>query len=531
MQLKLESIVIWGFLLVVIVFLAPSITLLDGESAFSTLIEDRDFFRTTFLRSLVIAFISAICCVLFGMVAGLSLFRISLVSSRGRALTIVFLPFVLGNISAAFLFKTLLFNSEVLLHAYENTNILSMMLIGMQVWQFGTLFAYLFWIKRLSIPENNLIYSRISKMNLWENFVHIILPEIKNLIVLLFLMAFVFTLYEDSKTNLIFKASQGTDSEMISHWLQRNFRKDIMVNFNYAGENVFSLSWFVILPISLLCFSLLAVALSGFLGKLVPRIPLNLSKPSANISKIFGSLIQYLILALIVAPIIATFIIQPISLHGNLNLLGKPLILSAIAAMISSLFAVFLGVSLRLAFSRIMGDLNRKSVLVIACLFLVLLLPPIVIMLSGFSWMGIVGYSSRVTIIAIWTFGHVFLSLPILGSFLIITHFSVKSKELDFLKVNKVSRFETMKLSFFKRFSLEYLLTFLFAISLIWNEGVLNRVFSDQITSFVSSMETVLSSRGADYSVGMLFFVFSLGLGVAVAIVWNLIISKSAQPR
>lgn len=532
MRLTIEKLFIWGVGAIVLLFVLPSLLFVNLENAFHYFIDDQDLFRTTFLRSTIFALLTSLFCVGIGMSGGLLLSKISLGSRLGKLLSFLFLPFVMGSISTAFLFKILLFDSPVIEWAFVDSSRLFSILSVIQIWQFGTLFIYLFWLRNLGIAENRRAYASAINLSPWEKFKYIVLPESKNLIILLFLLAFVFSLYEDSKTQLIFKASQGTDSELISHWLFRNFQKDILVNFDYAAGNSFSVSWLVILSFSFLVFTVSAIGLNrGALWvsrRKGSRNSQRHQKPSTG-STYFHYALVSLILIIILLPIMLTFFEQPISFSNNISQLAEPLALTTLAGLLSAGVAMLFSIFSRLAWPSMMAQFNQKSILFLSFLFLVLLLPPIVIMLSGFKWMSIIGYTSKFGVTFFWTMGHIILSLPILGSFLVITHFSVKNSELDYLKTYGFKRTEVLKYSFVRRFLLEYFLTGIFAVSMIWNEGILNRVFSDHIPSFVSSMQNVLVSRDADYSVGMMYFLVSLAIGLLVVLVWTLIVSKAEK--
>jgi ABC-type tungstate transport system substrate-binding protein len=160
-------------------------------------------------------------------------------------------------------------------------------------------------------------------------------------------------------------------------------------------------------------------------------------------------------------------------------------------------------------------------------MFLIMLIPPIIVLISGFKWMGLIGYNSEIIIYAIWILGHTILTLPILGSFVLSNHFRVSNNELDYLKVFKLNNSELIRLSFLKRFKAEYLLLFIIGYSFIWNEAILNNLFSDYIPSFTSGLKMLITGRAADYSSAFGYLLVSIILAVTAVLIWRYIIEKA----
>jgi hypothetical protein len=95
--------------------------------------------------------------------------------------------------------------------------------------------------------------------------------------------------------------------------------------------------------------------------------------------------------------------------------------------------------------------------------------------------------------------------------------------------VYKLSKAETIRFSFFKRFKAEYLLLFIIGYSFIWNEAVLNNLFSDYIPSFVSGMKMLITGRGADYDKAFGYLLVSFIVALLSAIIWRYIIEKAQK--
>ena len=127
----------------------------------------------------------------------------------------------------------------------------------------------------------------------------------------------------------------------------------------------------------------------------------------------------------------------------------------------------------------------------------------------------------------VWILGHVILTLPLLSSFISVSHFKTSNNEINYLESYKFSLWQIIKDSFLKRYQAEYLLTFLIAFSLIWNESIVNNLLSDFIPSFVSEMKMNIEGRAADYAKGMNYLFIALGIAIMAMWLWKLILRKS----
>ena len=127
----------------------------------------------------------------------------------------------------------------------------------------------------------------------------------------------------------------------------------------------------------------------------------------------------------------------------------------------------------------------------------------------------------------IWILGHVILTLPLLSSFISVSHFKTSNNEINYLESHKFSLRQIIKDSFLRRYQSEYLLTFLIAFSLIWNESIVNNLLSDFIPSFVSEMKMNIEGRAADYAKGMNYLFIALGIALMAMWLWKFILCKS----
>lgn len=507
---------------VIIVYLIPFILNVNIKTILFYINNNYDSFGSTLVRTFCFAAATTILSVVFGFVGAILIRKIKLYSLIGNGVSILLIPFLLGNISIAFLYKLLLLNSSFFLQVMNNEGVYHLiLLISIQVWQFGFLFIYLFWLNINNIPNNIINYARTCRLNIFTKLKVIYLPQSKNLFILLIIIGFVFNFYEHAKSQFILKASQGVNTELIANWLYRNYQSKLVVNPNYAISDALSLG-LVLVSVSL-SFLLCFVFLFNFLSKKV--IQLNKSKTINRVfieRNIINTNYIYLVLMsfIILLPIILLFIKSNITIPQNLNILINPILFTIVAAIVSTIIAILFGISSRIGWLKYLKNINSVSMLFIVFLYGLLLVPPLCIMLSGFRWMSIIGYNNMPVMYTTWIFSHAIILLPLLGSFLLTIHYRISNFEFSYLKTINIKISEIFKYIFVKRFKLEYLLTLILAFSFIWNESTLNKVFSDRIPSFTSILEMYFTGRGADYSIALTYFLISLILSIIGVLLW-----------
>ncbi|NVO03003.1 MAG: hypothetical protein HXX09_09925 [Bacteroidetes bacterium] len=522
-KIKTPKLIIIIFLAILVVYLLPSISNPNG-SFLDSFKNSNNNFCTVFLRSILFALTNSLFCIIVGLWVAFKISKIDFYSSTGKALSILIVPFLLGSTSIAFIFKMLLLHSNLMGWAYEGSTNLFIILSFIQFWQFGTLFSYLFWLSIKSIDNNVNQYAVATKMTKWEYFKDICFPNLRNLIILLTFICFIFSFYEDVKISLIFRVSEGLNTELISHWISRNYQSDILIGYNYALQKIsqVSLDSLFVVSVTFIFYGLLITMINRNLNRI--QIPFFNNRLWKNKSSKF-TFISLVLFIFVSVPLIIVFLTNKINFE-RIDFLIIPLTLSVLGAILATSVAVVFSFFTRLINFEKMGSFNFFSFFFLMCLFIILLIPPIEIMLGGFEWMSYFNFKGFYASVLFWLIGHTFLSLPILGSFLMVTNFKITSNELNYCKIYNVSRKDIFKINFLKKFKAEYLLTFLFAYTIILNEGLLNNVFSDNIPSFVSVLNDSISSKNADYSLSMLFFLVSIFVALISVGIWLRSIKK-----
>jgi ABC-type sugar transport system permease subunit len=469
-------------------------------------------------RSIGFGLVSASVCVLMGLLGAMLVRRVMPESVAGKWLSVLSVPFLLGNASVAFLFKLLLLDAGKA-GAFADSSMLFTLLLVFQVWQYGSLFLYLFWMSIQRLDDSALNYADVIGLNPFERFRDIILPHVRSLLMLLMLIAFVFSVYEDIKLQLVFNASPGTGSELVSHYMYRQFRSDLLIGFDHAAAKVVNAGLGTVLPLALLAFILIASGLH-LLMLLFFRNRWSIQIPIPTGPSISAKIPSAIILFIVLAPLPVAVAMNGFRMPDSLTALCAPLLYTVIAASVAAMLAIVFALAVRMWGRYRMNGFNASSIFLIAALFLLQLAPPILLLIAGFRWMEIFDMRSTMGVLTLWTIGHAVLALPVLGSFVLISHFKVSARELDYLDFAKVSGWKKIYWSFLARFKAEYLLTFIFAFSIIWNESLLNRVFSDHVPSFVSVLMSAVRSRSADYSVAFGFLGVSLLLATLCVFLW-----------
>lgn len=476
---------------------------------------DRD---NAWFKSALFSFISSSFNILISLWLAIQLRKITLFSKRGNFLSLLILPILIGDVSIAFIGKVLFANSALL---HENSNYKFVSLILIQFWQYGTLFTYIFWLAIQSIKESVKDYSYGVKMTNSEYVKDIILPTTRNIAILCFVLNLVFAFFENAKSQFIFRASRGTNSEFISRWLEKYYQSNSLFNIDSAINNTLQFGAVIMFSVLLLIVTL-ALAFTFLYKKyLTARYYL----PSFG-SKTITNILYISILLLVVSPVVWLILKLVFDTTFTSDNLFPVIIITTIAAIISTILAIQIGILLRLAWKNAMSTFSKKSIVFYLLLLLILLFPPLVLYILGFKWLSIIGYQSPFLIKCVWVFGHILLVLPVLSSFIAVTHYRTTNNEIEFLDSYKLNYRDKIKALFNRRYLLDYSLTFLIAFSFIWNESTINNLLSDFIPSFISEMKMSISGRGTDYSSGIGYFFISISLAFLSITLWNFIIKK-----
>jgi hypothetical protein len=475
------------------------------------LLHGYDNIITPLSRSLLFGVAQALLYCLFSLFFSSILFSLKIADKKSRFLTLLLFPFLIGNVSVAFIFKLIFVNSDFVINKY-------LLLSIMCLWQYGTLFTYLFWLNQQTIPSNKVTLYKTSNLTQTEIFRDIVLPKQKNLLILTFIVGFVFSIYEDFKLKLLFKASRGTGTELVNSWINRNYISDTLSNTRIAFDNLSTHSAFTLITSLMILWicSIIVLAVLVKASKLKHIVSFNFKN-----YKLLSNIGLIILLFCIFLPFIIVlpnfFSFKMVSLFELFTTVG----LTTLIALIAASIAVIVGYFLRLCWSATFQTFNRKTVVLIALNFILLLSPPILILILGFQWMKWLGYSSSLNVYLAWSSGQILYVLPILIAFAIVTHFRVRQNDVNYLLVHHVGYSNIAKNLFWSPFKGEYLLLFIFAFSSIWNESTINTILSDTIPSFATELNKTIIGRSTDYSSGLTYLLFSFLIGFVCLVIWD----------
>jgi ABC-type sugar transport system permease subunit len=526
--------IVIGVMILVILSIISPFLLTAFHLNFTFSINNINLFTDTVERTIFYSVISSVLLTAVGFWGAVALRTVPFFSGLGKNLSVLILPAVLGNISIAFICKLLIGDSAFFADIVQKGGLYKLLfLMLLQIWQYGLLFVYMFWLQFQSIPLKWFDYARAANFSFSQKIKDIYLPQTRDLSILLLLLGFIFSLFEESKISYLFKVSQGTNSELITNWLARNYQSTLLINPGYAENMVFTagMEVFVIATITfILLFLIAGIFFKGIAKAKIYRSLKEHKQSFISFNSSLNSRTFALVLSLLViVPVIWAMFSLPFSIGNNLFELGFPLMMTLLAAILSAVIAIIFGIASRLGWRQKLSTFNNRSLPFFILLFLLMLIPPIIILLCGYKWMSRIGYGSDTVIYLVWMIGHVILTLPILGSFALFNHFRVSTNELNYIEVFKLKTKEVIKLSFLSRFKAEYLLLFIIGYSFIWNEAILNNLFSDYIPSFASGLKMLITGRGADYSKAFGYLLVSVSLAFLSVLLWRGILEKAQK--
>lgn len=516
-----EKRLIYSLVTVIIIFLAPIII-----KSFPLAIPENfiDYGKVSIIRSLAFSLMSALCVTFFAFALSISLEAISFSSTLGKSLSFMLLPLSLGNLSTAFIFKMALYNSslfESIISKGGVTVFLALLII--QIWQYGFVFAYMLWMGNSNIKSDRLNYFKTIKSGLWLRVRDLYLPNSKNLLLLLFVICFMYSFYEDAKIVYLFKASEGNNTELISAFLLKTYRSISLISPKIAIRDIFTSSM-IILSMLIIILGFLIFSFSFILRK-ISKITLRVPKLTIK-SKMYSNLLLWISIGLIFCPIIIALSKMSISFTNSIIEVFRPFLFTLLAALILTVISIFFSIALRISFPNKLNSFDNKSLVFFLLLLVLNIIPPITILTTGFFWIRVVNSSFDVLVYSTWIFGQVLLNLPILSTFLLVTYFSVNNTELTFLRVHRASNRNIIKASFISRFKVEHILMLIFAFSFIWNESIINNVFSDKIKSFSYFMKMYVSGKSADNSKAFAFLLISFLISFLCVVLWRRVLNK-----
>lgn len=514
--------IIVAVIAIIITFLAPFLIMLSSDFNIIPLWTDNTLgLKTTLFRTTIFAVASSSLNTFGALQLSVFFRKIRIDSMWGMLLLFLLVPTLIGNVTTSYVFKIILYKTSLFSFIMKSGGFIQMFsLLCIQFWQYGFLFSYLFWLCNQQIPSRRIDYASSVGLREGEVVRDIIIPSTRNLFILLFFIGFVFAFYESAKSQFIFKASLGLDTELISQALYRIYQSYIIIDpitsqIQISGVG-FTITIFIIVIISLCCI----ILNSFFLSIRKKQILL------VNKNELSGRGVALICVTIVLLPIIIALMESnyDFSIYSAKQII-LPLFLTLISAFFASLLAIFFGIGVRIVWRKNSSRFSTNSFFLFLFIFLLLLIPPVCNDICGYKWMSVFGYNLFVVYL-IWIWGHPILVFPLLGSFVFATHFFVSNNEIEWNIIHKMKYRDIIVYCFFKRFKKDYILTFLFAFTFIWNDVSINKILSDDIPSFAEKMQRLLIGRATNDAQATLYALIAIIVSFVCLCLWKRIIQR-----
>ncbi len=517
-------------------YVAPALGAIRPNSLWASL--DDSVVTGPLARSLAVASGASVLCVAIGLVLAVVLREVPLGSRSGSALALLMLPVLVGDLVTGFAFKSVATEGDWFVALFGDRPPWAVLgtMVAMQIWQYGLLCTYLFWLRIVSIEQSLADFAEVSGLSRIEFVRDILWPRCSELAIVLLLMSFFAAAHETAKSWLVFKVSPGTGTSLVSHALWEQYQHRVPVNARFAQHA--SLQDCGVAAIAIL---LGAVVLAGTVYAIATAVVHVMTRatathaarrpdrPASTPARRRSTWLVAAVVAATIGPIVAPAFVFPLSTSiewvSTIKAAGMAGAGAAFAVFVAALFAFLLRLTSPAGFARFTWPAT-------AVLFVIMALrsvPPLAFILSGYDLFAHVS-NSQAMLVGSWFVGQALLALPLLGAFGVWLHTQVTQRELEFQEGAGLSLRELAQASFLRRFRLDYAFLFLFAWSVVWNESTLNRVVSDSVPTFIDLLSRNLSAR-PDFSRAATLCLLSVCIGLATVTLWLLAQSGSYRSR
>jgi ABC-type sugar transport system permease subunit len=461
-----------------------------------------DGWGVPFLRSAAFAVVTPIVCIPLGFL--FALLAKDCANFLRAPLAILMAPMLMGGVALAFCVKLDVLRSATVVGLIANRAFIptwGLMLLA-QTWQLLTLATYLFWFRLQLVPARIHRFAEGSGLSALEYARDVYWPHARNLAGILTLFISTTSFYEFIKFYLVLRASPGGGTELASHWLLRfyNFYADVdprvatRMSLAMAGVGIV---FAIVVALVAITMTLASIDIgTRWLAKVGSRRP---GRHSVRPNLVAAC-------AIVTAVLPVSGLVPYLRWQGfaPISEFSRSVLLALIASIIALLLSVLLGISGRLLLRQTMERFDARSAVVFAALYFVQVIPAIGIALCGYYWLGVLASRGSVAawVPVLWLACQVIIALPLTASFVQVSHFRVRTIELDFQESSRVGLRDVIWHSFLRRFSLDYLLVAIFGFSIIWTESTVNSTLSNlsrSIPSLAVELTQRVDGRGASY--------------------------------
>lgn len=379
-----------------------------------------------------------------------------------------------------------------------------------QMWQFCPAFVFMYWAGLNEIKPDKLHFAEAEGRTFLELLRDTLWPQSRTLTGLLILFYFSQSFQEYVKLQILFKVSEATRTEFITHHLARYLETYMPANAKTAVLDTLCIG--VVTGVGGLLFAFLTSFIArraiDFASNAIVKnkrsrqkwhLPGRPLSPTANC------------IFLVVGVLVSLPILAVSTVGWNLDAYVLELCLKAIAATLlcgsmTTVAALCSAVGVRLAWPlRFTGDRDDIGFLsaVALCQYFI---PALCISLLAFHWLSMLGpvMPGSITTVTVWFCGEFLWAYPLLTIFLVQANTRVSGGEISYLRLFGASSIEIARDSFWKRMRYDYALLFAFGLCLIFTEGTFNSVtssWSPWTPSIATELLHLAEGRAASFSI------------------------------
>ena len=426
---------------------------------------------------------------------------LALTKSRlNRYLFVLLIPYLLGPIAGAHVGKVFFSFLRQLLPDMSFSLVSWLAYVLIQFWQYGGLSTVIFLVafKSHSYRESSFLSETLVsfKYSLYAHY----FPATRLLRLLISGLITILLFHDTAISWLVFRASPGTNTELLANFLQRTYVTNLSVSATYAMQiHAVHCGMVICCLVILIALNyLLQYPLFSVFCLLLPRF---LS------ARVVESAIPAVML-ITCLPLLLPLSAQP-SFTAILPAL-KPMLLAVVVALMVTATSVLISTADRYAIGRCRVRDPQLRAMVFS--LSPLLIPVTATVISAFYLVNLVMPSLRGEFSVAWMISNYVFSLPLILALCVYVSATVRQSEIDLFISGLFTYSEARSLLFFTKYYRDYVLVGVFAfLSSFFNQGC-NRVFGTAFPNFASIYESRLVGRTADLSDSSGFFISSLVL-------------------
>lgn len=485
---------------------------------------EKDGFESSLFLSLGVATTTAVFCI--GMGLAIAWFcRDSVVRGVQLALPLLLLPLLMGQVAAGFLCKIAILRLPLVGELIGSRGAVQtfVFLVLMYAYQYGPMCAYMLWLRIRELPVGQCDYASVARLSPAETFSDVIWPHLRSLCQVLGVLVLLLTTTEYAVSELSIGPSSGTGSSLLTHWLAETYRVWLPAGPALARAELafYGVTSAIIVLAAAGFITAICSALGDLLARLLPILSV-LDSAMRSVDRLrhrLGSVVAAFGLSLCLAPIVLSFAVFPPRPFAQATELIPAVFYAALAGLASVTVSLGLALLARESARRGMFLRLRSAG---AALFMLnpLAMPSFVVSIAAFGLVAASWNTSFFSVLALWSLGHVLMAMPLIVAFGYWLHSRVTDAELEYQQVARLSWLERARVTFFDRLRAEYVLVLVFAWSLAWNDGVVNRVTSGQLPSLYAVLSPRISVR-PDYEAAQFALLLSVTAAVGMALSWS----------